>query len=152
MPWRRSGESGLAPFTTAMPLDALYTMIRPNATSPRVSRSSRWYSIWWVLELRRRRCGRRSAACPLAPLSTIACNLATGTPKEPVDVFAARLRSPALDTSGLSRLSGGGAGELGEALAALLVVAELVEAGAGRREQDGVAGGGRGGGLGDRPR
>src|SRR6185312_9393917 len=126
-------------------------MIRPKATSPRVSRSSRWYSIWWELDERRRRCGRRSAASPLPPLLSIACNRATGTPKEPMVLFAARPWSPAWKAGGWHRLSSGGAGQLGEALAALLVVAELVEARAGRRQQHGVAGGGRGRGVGNGP-
>src|SRR3954467_2287555 len=89
-------ESGSRSESTATPLDALYTITSPNATRPRVTSRSRWYSTGATCDGRPRRLGGSSAP-------------------------------------------GGLAREPPEGVAPLLVVAELVEARAGGRQQPRVA-------------
>src|SRR5690242_3792223 len=123
MPCLTSAPIGFAPWTTATADEALYTMISPNATRPRVSRSSRWYSMPGARSARAAR--RASARAWTTSKSRIAASP------------SARGRRAASAGAVLARI-GRLAGQPRELVAAVDVVAELVEAGAGRREQDDV--------------
>src|SRR5688500_758254 len=112
-------------------------MIRPNATRPSASMRSRWYSTCTAAA---RRAAARARDGPGAAFVRAGAGLGRAGP-----AFARADGRLAMRDPGAGRLRR----ERAEALAALLVVAELVVARARRREEDGVARRGVGSGAPD---